>query len=235
MTDAAPSSLGLWLAPPRVGIVSSRHRLCAALQRPLDEASAWLSEQVEAAAVSGVEFFQVREADLGGAALLTLVRALTAVSRGRVRVVVNDRADVAAAAGAGLHLRVASMPVDRLRPWLPPATWISCAAHDEAEVSGAGEVNAVLAGTVHDTASKSTGTRTLGMAGLARVVAASARPVFAIGGMAATDWPAIAAAGAVGIAAIGWVLPRAGEGAGDGVVRAMEELRAVIDGREPDS
>ena len=39
---------------PRVGIVSGRHRLCAALRRPLHEAPALLAEQVEAAGASGV-------------------------------------------------------------------------------------------------------------------------------------------------------------------------------------
>ena len=232
MTEAASSSQGLRLAQPRVGIVSNRHRLCAALRRPLDDAVALLSEQVEAAAASGVEFFQVREPDLGGWALLTLVQTLSAVSRGRVRIVVNDRADVAAATGTALHLKGASMPVERLRPWLPPATWISRAAHDVAEAQRAGAVDALLAGTVHDTISKDPGTPRLGMAGLARVVAASTRPVFAIGGMTAPDWTAVAATGAVGLAAIGWVMPRADEGAGDGVVRAMRELRAVVDDRD---
>lgn len=229
MTKAASSSQGLRLAQPRVGIVSNRHRLCAALRRPLADAVALLSEQVEAAAASGVEFFQVREPDLGGTALLTLVQALSAVSRGRVRIVVNDRADVAAAAGIALHLKGASMPVERLRPLLPRATWISGAAHGVAEVQRAGAVDALLAGTVRDTISKDPGTPRLGMAGLARVVAASTRPVFAIGGVTEADWLAVTATGAVGIAAIGWVLPRADEGAGDGVMRAMRDLRAVVD------
>lgn len=209
--------------------MSSRHRLCAALRRPLDAALALLSEQVEAAAASGVEFFQVREPDLDAAALLALVQALRAVSRGRVRIVINDRADVAAVAGVALHLKGASMPVERLRPWLPPATWISGAVHDVAEARRAGTVDALLAGTVHDTLSKDPGTPRLGMAGLAGVVGATARPVFAIGGMTAADWPGVGATGAVGIAAIGWMLPRVNEGAGDAVVRAMRELGAVVD------
>ena len=67
------------------------------------------------------------------------------------------------------------------------------------------------------------------MAGLARLAAATVQPVFAIGGVTAADWPAVAATGATGIAAIGWMLPRDGETAGDAVVRAMAELRAVVD------
>ena len=231
MSVGLPSGQGLAGIRPRVGIVSSRHRLCEALLRRLDEAAPLLADQVEAAATSGVEFYQVREPDLDGAALLALVRALVAVSRGRVRIVVNDRADVAAAAGVGLHLKASSLPVDRLRAWLPVSAWVSRAVHDAAEARNAGAVDALVAGTVHETSSKAAGTPSLGMSGLARIVAASARPVFAIGGMTAADWPAVAAAGAAGISAIGWVLPRTGEGAGNAVERAMGELRAVVDGR----
>jgi thiazole tautomerase (transcriptional regulator TenI) len=208
-----------------VGLVSSRHRLCAAVRRPLDAATSLLLEQVDAAGDSGVEFFQVREPDLPGAALMALVRTLQEAAGGRVRIVVNERADVAAVAGVDLHLKAGSMPLARLRPWLPSGIWVSQAVHDAAEVMAADEaVDAFVAGTVRDTESKAAGTPRLGMAGLARIVAATARPVFAIGGLTAADWPQVAAAGAAGLAAIGWMLPRSGERAGDAVRRAMTEL-----------
>lgn len=225
MTDAPAHAAAGPRPRPRVGIVSSRHRLCTALRRPLDAATSLLAEQVEAAGDTGVEFFQVREPDLSSAALLTLVRTLQRAAGGRVRIVVNDRADVAAAAGVALHLKAASMPLARLQTWLPSGIWVSQAVHDAAEVRAVGAtVDAIVAGTVRDTDSKAAGTPRLGMAGLARLVAASAQPVFAIGGMTAAEWPQAAAAGAAGLVAIGWMLPRSGERAGDAVRRAMAEL-----------
>ena len=216
---------------PRVGLVSSRHRLCAALRRPLTDAAILLTEQVEAAAACGVEFFQVREPDLAAADLLPLVRTLRRAARGRMRIVVNDRADVAAAAGVDLHLKAGSMPTARLREWLPTGIWVSRAVHDAAELTAADEsADAFVAGTVRDTESKAAGTPRLGMAGLALIAAASRRPVFAIGGMTAADWPQVTAAGAAGMAVIGWMLPRAGEHAGEAIARAMAELRAVAGG-----
>ncbi len=228
----APSHAATAARPrPRVGIVSSRQRLCAALRRPLDDATVLLTEQVAAASDTGVEFFQVREPDLPIAALVALVHALRHAARGRLRIVVNDRADVAAAAGVDLHLKAGSMPIARVRSWLPAGTWVSLAVHDVTEVIAAGDtVDAFVAGTVRDTESKAAGTPRLGLAGLARIAAVSGRPVFAIGGMTAVDWPQVATAGAAGLAAIGWMLPRAGEQAGDAVARAMSELRAVTDG-----
>ncbi len=216
------------LPRPRVGLVSDRHRLCAAAGYPLSAATALLAAQVEAAGACGVEFFQVREPDLGGAALLALTRELLAVSRGRVRVVVNDRADVAALAGADLHLKGGSLPLARIRSWLPPHTWVSRAVHDPAELPGAAGADALIAGTVRRTVSKPGATRWLGVDGLARLARATAQPVFAIGGVTAADWPALAGAGAAGLAAIGWMLPRPGEDAGTAVARAMSDIEAVM-------
>ncbi|MEP7117510.1 MAG: thiamine phosphate synthase [Acidobacteriota bacterium] len=216
---------------PRVGLVSSRHRLCAAAGRPLDDAPALLAAQVEAARDCGVEFFQVREPDLAAARLVRLVRDLAAVAGRELRIAVNDRADLAAAARADLHLKSGSMRVSRLRPWLSASTWVSRAVHDVAEAESAGDVAVLIAGTVQDTASKAAGTPRLGFDGLARITAATTRPVFAIGGLTAADWPQIAAAGAVGIAAIGWMLPRPGEDPAAAVARAMADVRAVVDGR----
>ena len=64
------------------------------------------------AARAGVDLIQIREPDLDDRALVTLARAAVAAVRGTpARVIVNDRADVALAAGAaGVHLRGDSMP-----------------------------------------------------------------------------------------------------------------------------
>lgn len=215
-------------ARPRIGLISDRHRLCAAAGRPLHQGRDLLAAQVAGAAACGVEFFQLREPDLEGGALLTLVEQLRTVAAGRLRLVVNDRADVAACAGVGLHLKRASLPLARVRPWLPPGTWVSCAVHDQAEVQAAAGADALIAGTVQATVSKPGATQWLGLDGLARLTAATAAPVFAIGGLTGNDWPALAAAGAAGFAAIGWVLPRAGEDPGEAVLRAVRGI--VADG-----
>jgi thiamine monophosphate synthase len=105
---------------------------------------------------------------------------------------------------------------------------VSRAVHGHDELTRVGAVDAIIAGTVRATPSKAAATSWLGLDGLGQITSASTLPVFAIGGVTAGDWPALAAAGAMGIAAIGWFLPRAGESAGDAVVRAMHELAAVV-------
>jgi thiamine-phosphate diphosphorylase len=214
---------------PWLMVVSDRARLCAAAGRPAGQGVDLLSAQAAAAAAAGVSAFQLREPDLDARSLLSLTSALAEIAGGRMRILVNDRADVAAAAGVALHLRSVSMPAARLRTWLPPATWIMRAVHDRAEIAAAGPVDAVLAGTVRMSASKPGPHPLLGIAGLAAVAAAAPVPVVAIGGLSAVDWPAVEAAGAAGRAAIGMFLPRRGESVADGVARAVAELIAVVD------
>lgn len=213
----------------RLGIVSDRRRLAAATGRPLEDGAALLAEQVEAAAACGLAFFQVREPDLGGAALLALTRELVAIAGGRTRLVVNDRADVAAVAGAALHLRHHSLPAAGVRTWMPAGTWMSRAVHAVADVAAAGPVDALVAGTAAPSASKPAGSPTLGPAGLAALVAESRVPVFAIGGLGPAAWPWVAASGAFGMAAIGLFLPRPGESVSAAVRRAVDDALTVID------
>jgi thiamine-phosphate diphosphorylase len=214
---------------PWLVVVSDRARLCAAARRPAGDGLDLLIAQAAAAAAAGVTAYQVREPDLDGGTLLRLVERIAGAAGDRLRVLVNDRADIAAAAGVGLHLRSASMPAGRLRAWLPAGTWIMRAVHDSAALAAAGPVDAVLAGTVRASASKPSGHALLGLDGLAAVTAASPVPVVAIGGLGAGDWPALDAAGAVGLAAIGMFLPQAGESIATAMQRAVAEMAAVVD------
>lgn len=217
------------MSGPRLCIVSDRARLCAAAGQPLSSAPALLRAQVVAAAAAGVECYQVRERDLEARPLWRLVEQLTTAAGSTLRLLVNDRADVAHATGAGLHLRASSMAAARVRPWLPVGTWLMRSVHDSAEARAAGPVHALVAGAVFATASKPSGHPTLGLDGLAAVVAASSVPVFAIGGVSAANWRAIQATGAIGLAGIGWFLPMRDEDPGDAVMRAVGDAAAVVD------
>jgi thiamine-phosphate pyrophosphorylase len=217
------------LPAPRLLVVSSRARLCAAAGMPLTSAPELLEEQVRGAAAAGVEGFQLRERDLDARRLLQLAERLALAAGSTMRLVVNDRADVAVAAGLGLHLRAGSIDAARLRPWLPAGTWVTRSVHGASEAAAAGPVDALVAGTVFETVSKPAGHPVLGLEGLARVVRASPVSVFAIGGMTAARWPQVRASGAAGFAGVGWFLPVRGEGPGQAVVRAAGEAAAMAD------
>jgi thiamine-phosphate diphosphorylase len=164
-------------------------------------------EQVAWAARAGVHLVQVRERDLEGRALTTLVQRCVEAARGsRTRVVVNDRLDVALAAGAdGVHLRGDSMPASRVRAITPPGFLVGRSVHacDEAvSVEAAGGLDYLLFGTVFRTASKPDRVAA-GTDVLATVASAARVPVLAIGGVTPDNLHEVAAAGAAGFAAIG--------------------------------
>jgi thiamine-phosphate pyrophosphorylase len=164
-------------------------------------------ERVRWAARAGVHLVQVRERDLDGGPLTALVRRCVEAVRGsRARVLVNDRLDVALAAGAhGVHLRADSMPARTVRTLCPPGFVIGRSVHarDEAiAAAAAGGLDYLLFGTVFPTASKP-GREATGTSALAEVVAATAIPVLAVGGVSTDKVGDVAAAGAAGFAAIG--------------------------------
>lgn len=154
---------------------------------------------------AGVDAVQIRERDLPGGSLARLTAVAVAAARGsRTKVLVNDRVDVALAAGAdGVHLRADSPPAWRIRPLVPKTFVVGRSVHTLEEARAAGDVDYVIAGTVWPTSSKPAGHPVLGAAGLAQLVRAASVPVLAIGGIDVGRAAAVAASGAAGIAAIG--------------------------------
>lgn len=166
-----------------------------------------LVECVGRAARAGVHLVQVRERDLDGGPLTALVRrCLAAVAGTRTRILVNDRLDVALAAGAhGVHLRGDSLPAPAVRAMSPPGFLVGRSVHgrDEAvAAAAAGGLDYLLFGTMFPTSSKP-GRQAVGTAALAGVAASTRIPVLAVGGVTPDNVGEVAAAGAAGFAAIG--------------------------------
>lgn len=164
---------------------------------------AWLLERIEQAAAAGVDFIQLREKDLSARAQFELARAARQRLRRftATRLLVNDRLDIALAAGAhGVHL-----PASGLRPLaarrLAPANFLialSCHAADEIAASAGADF--IVFGPVFATPSKP-GAPPQGLAALADACKAPL-PVLALGGITGERIAACLAAGAAGVAAI---------------------------------
>jgi thiamine-phosphate pyrophosphorylase len=166
-----------------------------------------LIQRVEDVAHAGLDLVQIRQPDLDAATLCDLVRRSVHAVRGtHTRVIVNDRLDVALAAGAhGVHLREQSVPAPRVRDVAPRGFLVGRSVHDvdaAATASRAGGLDYLIVGTVFPTPSKP-GRIAAGVAVLADVAAATPVPVLAIGGVTLERFDAVARAGAAGFAAIG--------------------------------
>ena len=75
--------------------------------------------KIRAATAAGVDWVQIRERDLPARELLALVKAAIVAREGGARIMVNDRLDVALAAGAaGVHLGGGSVPAHEVVRWL---------------------------------------------------------------------------------------------------------------------
>lgn len=162
-----------------------------------------LLDHVEATAAGGVSFIQLREKDLDGAELLALAQAaLARIAPHPCRLLLNDRLDVALAAGAaGIHLPADGLPVAAVRRAVPPGFFITVSCHSVADVAaaaGAG-ADACLLAPIFPTPSKP-GQPGLGLEVL-RAAAARA-PVWALGGVNAQNAELCRAAGAAGVAGI---------------------------------
>jgi len=182
----------------------------------------------QAAAVGGAWAFQIREPALAGRALARLVAELAVPP---LRVVVNDRVDVALAAGAfGVELGERSLPVSRVRDLAAGRLRIGRSVHDAPGAARASAAGAdwLLFGHVFATASKP-GLPPAGSAGLASACRAATCPVLAIGGITAATARAAIAAGAHGVAVIGAVATAPDPAAA--VKALVQELREVPCGR----
>lgn len=163
-----------------------------------------LSDVVHAALDGGVRAVQLREKDLEGGELYRLagrLRDLTA--RYAARLLINDRLDVALAAGAdGVHLGQTSLPVSTARQLLGPDKLIGVSTHSPDEITAAQGADFVVFGPVYFTPSKAGYGQPQGVARLRQAVRHSPVPVFAIGGIQADRIAAVRSAGGHGVALI---------------------------------
>lgn len=224
---------------PVLCLVTDRRRLAARLGLGADqEPGAALCAQIREATRSGVSWVQVREPDLAAGALTDLVRAILRETAGTgARVLVNDRVDVALAAGAdGVHLKASSMPAAAVRAMVPPGWLIGQSVHGVEPLARADReaLDYLICGAIFATGSKPAGWPVLGISGLRAVIAAAgALPVLAIGGVGPSTAGHVALAGAYGVAAIDAFLPGDPDEGRETVQEKARRLRIAFDSPAP--
>jgi thiamine-phosphate pyrophosphorylase len=185
-----------------------------------------------AAAAGGITLLQLRDKNSGTRDLVALARAVgAALAPDGVPLLVNDRVDVALAAGAaGVHVGLTDMAPDDARLLLGPDAILGVTVHHgpEALAVASGLADYAGLGPVYPTASKDPGDPPLGPAGLARLILAvrghhPGLPVCGIAGINHGNAAAVIAAGADGVAVIADIFMA------DDVQAAARRLRGVID------
>lgn len=163
-------------------------------------------EQVREYADAGVRIIQVRDKLASSRALYETVVAALEITRPRgVRLIVNDRVDVALAAGAdGVHVGQDDLPAGSAREILGPLAIIGISTHSLAQAAAAAglPVDYVAIGPVFATSTKANPDPVVGLEGLRAVRAAVTTPLVAIGGITLEKAPDVFAAGADSVAVV---------------------------------
>lgn len=185
-------------AEPLVYLITDRHQLAR------QDAGALIGF-IEEAFRAGVDMVQIREKDLSAREVMELARAAAPISRQfGAALLINDRADIAACAGAGVHLTARSIRADIIRRTFGPDILIGASTHSIEELQEAQSCGAdfVVFGPVFETQSKKAYGEPVGLDALREATKLAQIPVLALGGINLDNFSEALAAGARGIAGI---------------------------------
>lgn len=177
--------------------------VCARQHRaPLDVARAFLS--------AGAKLLQLRCKSWGSGAFLDLAQAVVEeANRAGAAIIINDRADVAALAGAhGLHVGQDDLLPRDARAVIGEMPLLGLSTHTAEQWRAAIDepVCYIAIGPVFGTATKDTGYRAVGLETVRRAAADAAcaeLPTVAIGGITRDNAVSVIEAGAAAVAVIG--------------------------------
>jgi thiamine-phosphate pyrophosphorylase len=181
-----------------------------------------LALRAAAAVAGGATMVQLRLKEESARSLVEIARVIQAMLPD-VPLVVNDRADVALAAGAaGVHVGVDDLSPELLRRVVPPGFIIGASVGDDHEVARSAGADYVGIGPVYGTGSKPDAGSAIGPARFGELARRCGLPAVAIGGITGERVPEVMAAGAAGVAAISALF-----GASDPTLAARAMRRAV--------
>jgi thiamine-phosphate pyrophosphorylase len=157
-------------------------------------------------AAAGVELIQLRAKNLSARRFQELSAALVAqFAQHPVRVIVNDRPDIAAIAGAhGVHVGQEDLPVADARKVCPPPQWVGVSTHNLEQLRAADLTSAdyIAVGPVFPTATKENPDPVVGLEFLRAARKITRKPLVAIGGITVKSASEVFEAGADSVAVI---------------------------------
>ena len=158
----------------------------------------------EALLSAGVRLIQYRDKTGTSRGLFEASRDITVqANRANALFIVNDRADIARASGAGgVHLGQEDLPVELARRILRRDQWVGISTHTLAQIREASSADYVAFGPIFSTHSKEQPDPVVGLEGLRQARALVRKPLVAIGGITLANAPAVMEAGADSVAVI---------------------------------
>ena len=193
--------------PPRLLIYLITSGETTAQTTPAAEDFSSVLQLVQAAVVARIDLVQIREKNLSASVLYQLASSAAGITKGSAtKLLINDRSDIAATAGAdGVHLTTSSLPTAVVRQTFGDGFLIGVSTHslDEARLARQAGADFAVFGPVFETASNKEFGEPPGLTGLARVCSElSPFPIVALGGVMIGNVAECVRAGARGVAAI---------------------------------
>jgi thiamine-phosphate pyrophosphorylase len=169
------------------------------------------AEQVARLCEGGARVVQLREKHLSAREFYVEAEEALRVARARgVKLIINDRADIALALGAdGVHLGQDDMPPEAAHTLLGGGAVVGFSTHGVEQAIAAARlpVDYIAVGPIFKTASKENPDPVVGLEGLRRVREAVGHlPLVAIGGVTRENGPSVLDAGADSVAVISALL-----------------------------
>jgi thiamine-phosphate pyrophosphorylase len=181
-----------------------------------------LASRAAAAVRGGATMVQLRLKHAEPRLLVEVARVLLGALS--VPVIVNDRVDVALAAGAaGVHVGSDDLPVAAVRAITAPGFIVGASAGTEAELDNARTADYVGIGSIYGTRTKRDAGVPIGIDGFSRLSRAVRCPAVGIGGITAENAGAVVRAGGAGVAVVSAIF-----GAAD-PEDAARRIRAAIE------
>lgn len=186
--------------------VDRKHPLVYAISDRLALNNESLPSFAERASRAGIDMLQIREKDLDDRPLCELVKECVARSSGsNMRILVNDRLDIAVAAGAhGVHLGGHSVDATAVRAVAPPEFIIGVSTHNATEIQKAvdGGADFITFGPVFFTASKAKYGPPVGIDALKSVLNTYKIPTIPLGGITPENLQSVLSLPVKGVASI---------------------------------
>jgi thiamine-phosphate pyrophosphorylase len=167
-------------------------------------------------AAAGVNLIQYRDKTSTVRQMLDHARELKRRLGNSVKLIMNDRADLALVAGFdGVHVGQDDLSPEGVRKVIGDKLWLGVSTHNPEQVRGADQTSAdyIAVGPVFTTGSKANPDPVIGLEGVRRARELTQKPLVAIGGITRANCRSVIDAGANSVAVISDLLREPGKSA----------------------
>ncbi len=196
--------------------------LYAILDATPDQPADALESLARTLAAASVQLIQIRAKRVPPREFQKISKSLVIHAPEGVRIIINDRPDIAAIVGAsGVHLGQEDLPADAARKICPSPQWVGVSTHNlkQLRVANATSADYIAVGPIFETLSKENPDPAVGLDLLRAARQITRKPLVAIGGITVQSAAEVFRAGADSVAVISDLMTAA-----DPAQRAREYL-----------